>query len=242
MQRLVKSSFEKPCIVAHNVAAQFIAKLDGGHAPNAAQRDQLRQYQTWIGTLKAQVCEFLPATVFRQDDPDLIQAADLLKLIISHKDTAWAAYQADIQQNGLPGADSMRQLHDAVLLCFMFGWLPPVRTTMVTHLKKPNQARSCLQPGCNCPGNYLTWINGSLHATFHHHKTARSNKISGGVITYAIPPDLTAMLQLILSLASRELLECNAELSQTGLCHQDWHRVWQQHMGQLLQQTAQQAR
>ena len=208
MQRVVRSSFEKPCVVGKNVAEFFMAQLDVDHKEShASQRIQLMKYQNWLSALRSQVCEWLPQCAYNVHDPQLILAADLLKLIISFKNAAWAAYQADIKACGHARADSMRGLHDAVLLCCMFGWLPPMRVSMVISLMKPDLKHECLVEACKCDGNHLHWLtpNDVMGARFFHHKTAR--KSGRQPIQYRLPPDLNIMLQIILEPANRRLLE-----------------------------------
>ena len=162
LQKEVRNSFEKTCIVAKNVAAFFRARVTGAHSQS--QKDQLLVYKQWVTALQQQVCECLPLASYRPDDPQLIKAIDLLKLIITFKDSAWAAYQHDMEAHGKAGPDSLRQLHDALIMCCPFGWVPPMRITMLVSLQKPGMQKGCLVEGCNCPGNFLEWKGGSLVA------------------------------------------------------------------------------
>ena len=209
MQRIVRSSWEKPCIVAKNVADFFLARVEAEQAESHhSQRTQLLQFHNWLQALKSQVCEYVPQCAYTLQDPALIEAADLLKLIIAFKDQAWAAYTADMATYGHARVDSIRGIHDAAMICCMFGWLPPMRVSMVTTLLKPYLPHQCLSKGCICDGNYLYWQSTQqqqLAATWNHHKTAR--KLGGAAITYALPQDLNHMFKILLEPCNRGLLE-----------------------------------
>ena len=199
-----------------NVADFFMARLDAANSESHTfQRQQLLQYQNWLSALKSQVCEWLPQCAYSLQDPHLIMAADLLKLILDFKHAAWAAYQADITACGHARVDSMRGLHDAAMLCSMFGWLPPMRVTMLITLMKPGLKHNCLAEGCKCPGNHLHWLtaNDALGGRWFHHKTAR--KQGGQAIQYRLPPDLNTMFKIILQPASRVLLESKGQACRT---------------------------
>ena len=115
-----------------------MAKVDAEQAEShQSQRTKLLQFQNWLSALKAQVCEYVPQCAYTLSDSALLEAADLLKLILAFKDKCWAAYQADMSQYGHARVDSIRGIHDATLLCCMFGWLPPMRVSMVISLLKP---------------------------------------------------------------------------------------------------------
>lgn len=69
-RRIVRSSFQKPCVVGKNVADFFMAKLDTDHSEShTAQRTQLLQFQTWLSALRSQVCEWLPQCAYSKHDP-----------------------------------------------------------------------------------------------------------------------------------------------------------------------------
>lgn len=172
------------------------------------QRTQLFQFQNWLQALRTQVCEYVPQCAYSLSDPALIEAADLLRLIIAFKNKAWAAYQADMSALGHARLDSIRGIHDATLLCCMFGWLPPMRVSMMTTLFKPGLPHQCNQSNCPCEGNYLHWRSAQhqqLVASWHHHKTAR--KQGGSAISYQLPSDLTTMFKILLQSSNRQMLE-----------------------------------
>ena len=191
---------QKPCIAAKRLASMFHSKLE---PHQSAHKEQLDQYMVWLDSIRLQALEWVPQTNASQSDPVLIEAADLLKLIIAFKDSAMSAYQADMKQLGYAQADSLRQLHDATLLCCMFGWLPPMRSSMLISLQIPDQPHACLEDTCNCAGNYLhsSRSPGQLDARWYHHKTAR--KQQGKPIAYTMPADLSQLLTILLDKANR---------------------------------------
>ena len=115
-----------------------------------------------------------------------------------------------MKQLGYAQADSlstsMRQLHDATLLCCMFGWLPPMRSSTLISLQFPDQPHACLQDTCSCAGNYLhsSRSPGQLDARWYHHKTAR--KQQGKPIAYTMPADLSQLFTILLDKANRSKL------------------------------------
>ena len=215
LQRIVRSSWEKPCIVAKNVADYFLAKVDAEQSEShRAQKDQLQHYQNWLQALRTQVCEYLPQQAYTLTDPALIEATDLLKLLIIFKDSAWAAYQADMAQLGHARLDSIRGIHDATMLCCLFGWVPPMRVSMLISLLKPDLKHECLQQNCNCAGNFLHYQSKTqLGVSWHHHKTAR--KQGGVAITYALPEELNTMFHILLDPANRKLLASKDQVDRT---------------------------
>lgn len=215
LQRIVRSSWEKPCIVAKNAADFFLAKVDAEQSEShQAQKKQLIQYQNWLQALRTQVCEYLPYCAYTLSDPALIEATDLLKLLIIFKDSSWAAYQADIAQYGHARYDSIRALHDATMLCCMFGWVPPMRVSMLISLLQPGLKHQCLQDNCTCAGNFLHYQSSSqLAVSWHHHKTARKQ---GGVpITYDLPEELNTLFKVLLVPSNRKLLASKEQVDRT---------------------------
>lgn len=79
--------------------------------------------------------------------------------------------------------------YDAAMLCTMFGWLSPMRVSMITTLLKLGLPHECLAEGCSCNAKRLHDIKSSdaLGARWHHHKTAR--KQGGQPIANRIPDD-----------------------------------------------------
>ena len=219
----------------------FMSRADAGQ-PQAHQA-QLWQYKNWLSAIHVQVAEWLPASSASPSDPLLIEAAELLKLISSYMHKAWAAYQADMQQHGKPTAQSMRQLHDAALLCMLFGWLPPVRASMLISLHKPDLPHKCMSVNCSCPGNHLTWIKryGVLSGRWHHHKTAR--KIQKQPIAFVLPSDLTTLLKPLLEPQNRWLLEKKGQGCRTVFVTRSGEELnqdrWQSYFVHLMGQLGQ---
>lgn len=67
-------------------------------------------------------------------------AADLLRLILAAKENAEQLYNSQ----GATAA-ACRTLHDAVLACMLFGYLPPVRLSCIRTMTHPKYHGPCLQ-------------------------------------------------------------------------------------------------
>ena len=198
-----------------NAADFFMAKVDAEQSEShRSQKAQLIQYQNWLQALRSQVCEYLPRCAYSLSDPALIDATALLKLLITFKDSTWATYQADMAKYGHATNDSIRGIHDATMLCCMFGWVPPMRVSMLISLMKPHQKHQCLEPSCICPGNYLHHESPTqLAVSWHHHKTAR--KQGGGAISYVLPQELNTMFNVLLDRVNRKYLESKEQVDRT---------------------------
>ena len=112
--------------------------------------------------------------------------------------------------------DSIRGIHDATMLMCMFGWVPPMRVSMLITLLKPYLQHQCLQPNCSCQGNFLYYQSASqqqLGVSWHHHKTAR--KQGGVAISYGMPQDLNTMFSILLTPYNRNLLESKGQTVRT---------------------------
>ena len=90
---------------------------------------------------------------------------------------------------------SLRRLHDATLMCCMFGWLPQTRSSVLISLQIPDHPHACLQDNCSCAGNYLYNSRSPMDAVWYHHKTAR--KQQGKPIAHTLPADLSQLLTLL---------------------------------------------
>ena len=80
---------QKPCIAAKRLASMCHSKLE---PHQSAHKEQLDQYMVWLDSIRLQALEWVPQTNVSQSDAVLIEAADLLKLIIAFKDPAMSAY------------------------------------------------------------------------------------------------------------------------------------------------------
>ena len=91
-----------------------------------------------LAAIKVQVCEWVPQKKLSNSDPIIIEAADLLKLIMDFRDSAIAVYHAEVQQLGCAQVGFLRVVHDATILCCLFGWLPLMRSSMLITLLVPD--------------------------------------------------------------------------------------------------------
>ena len=131
-------------------------------------------------------------------------APELLQLLMQHKAAAECAYAAE--EVLLP--EQARELHDIALLCMMFGWLPPPRSSCIRTLCPPWHRGPCTNPDCSkpdCWGNRIyvrgTGDNRALKIHLPHHKSARV----WGPIEYDLPAELSVLLCLYLCKAYRVL-------------------------------------
>ena len=124
-------------------------------------------------------------------------APDLLALLVQQKASAESLYAGE----GALMPAGARQLHDVALLCMMFGWLPPPRSSCIRTLCPPWHAGPCPDGDCrkpNCRGNRIfvkgTGDSRTLRMQLPHHKTARV----WGTIEYDLPAELSVLVCLYL--------------------------------------------
>ncbi len=72
-----------------------------------------------------------------------------------------------------------RRLHDALLGCFMIGWLPPQRPSCVRTLLSPFHRGPCMDPDCRKPqecqdNRILRHADGQMSVELKHHKMSTS--------------------------------------------------------------------
>jgi len=80
-----------------------------------------------------------------------------------------------ILQPSLPSNQATaRAVHDALLATFQFGYMPPLRQSIMITLQHPSHANQCYDEACNrpgCKGNRLEALpDGSYLFTIPHHK------------------------------------------------------------------------
>lgn len=157
---------------------------------------ELEQVRLWLQGFKPQLRRTGPP---REIQPLAVHAADLLYLIVSHKDKVVQAC------GGRVHSDQARQLHDACLACLSFGYLPPVRAKALRTLRMPGQPEKCDECGCEkCEGNCLHELrNGKLRLVVSHHKTLRSH----GVFRQTLPDELAEIVRLYMERGRRFLLK-----------------------------------
>ena len=162
---------------------------------------KLLELDVWLGQWAGQARLAWPSP--RRNIADLKQqdkwqdAPELLGLLMQHKAAAECTYA--VEEVLLP--EQARQLHDVALLCMMFGWVPPPRSSCIMTLCPPWHRGPCLDPDCSkadCWGNRIyvrgTGDSRALKIYLPHHKSARV----WGPIEYDIPAELSVLLCLYL--------------------------------------------
>lgn len=158
----------------------------------------MQQLLAWVGRLHKQVRQSMARD--RIDVDSLAQnnswcsAAALLGVMEGSRASVMAELQESPMTLGLA-----RRLHDALLGCFMFGWLPPQRPSCVRTLLSPYYTGPCMDPDCRkpleCQGNKVHLRpDGSMYVELRHHKNV--SKWGGRPISYPLPQDLVHMVKL----------------------------------------------
>ena len=129
-----------------------------------------------------------------------------------------------------------RALHDALMLCFSIGWVPPVRVSCLVSLLLPDYQGPCTHRNCKnkqgCEGNRVYWLaGGKLEVIMPHHKV--SKKLGGKAITFTFPPELEEMASVYLQIARPMLQYSGLEIGTFFITKQGkvfsesrWSQVW----------------
>ena len=173
-----------------------------------AQSAVFAELDTWLGAWAHQAKQAWPTP--RKNVAELKQqgkwqdAAELLGLLVQQKASAECLYSGQ----GVLLPAGARQLHDVALMCMMFGWLPPPRSSCIRTLCPPWHTGPCPHEDCrkpDCWGNRI-FVSGpadsrTLRIQLPHHKTAKV----WGPIEYDLPADLSVLVCLYLCKAYRVL-------------------------------------
>ncbi|KAK9802846.1 hypothetical protein WJX73_007082 [Symbiochloris irregularis] len=193
----------------------------------AVLQDQLRRFEGWCGlgvkisrqgeritenTYKTvyltlmQFLEFLTYSQLNAPNPDLshVPNADLVMSYFSCRAKAGASGKTMAKDSStllLPRIQA-REVHDAVMACFLFAYIGPQRGIDVRSLigpdnDKPCQFKTCLDARGECYGNSIQRVtdvgeDDAFVMYISHHKNVKSV----GVRSIILPPDLTALLEL----------------------------------------------
>lgn len=134
-----------------------------------------------------------------------LSAKQLVKLIDGAKDDAVRA----MQQSEDVTVPLSRQLHDAMLACTVFGYLPPLRLSCIRSLKHFAYTGPCTEPCCSiprCRGNRVCVVTSQpLQMTFElpHHKNEKA--WGRGGIDFALPPEFAQLMYTFLGLPHQKL-------------------------------------
>ena len=159
-----------------------------------------RQVQ-WLKRLNSQLVQALPR---KRKDPDQLKEmnrwADAHVIVQTFDKYRQAVMEqlAQVQeQECRPWL--AKALHDASLVCMLFGYLPPIRSGCLRGLQIPDTG-SCLSPDCTAPtclGNRLEYKGTELWLCLPHHKTQK--KWDGAPIEVCLPAELAQLIQGYLS-------------------------------------------
>lgn len=148
-----------------------VLKFLGTQATNPATRTHIDAEIKWLSILNSQLAHVMP-----RESPDvkLPEAHQVVRAIEALRRKALIAVPA---VNSVVSLGVARLFHDALLACFCFGYLPPVRLICLRTLQHPS-ARGCLHKGCrnqNCTGNRLHVMpdGSSLQLHLSHFKVER---------------------------------------------------------------------
>lgn len=99
-----------------------------------------------------------------------LDAATIVQLINKFKQTVVASMPV---HSSLWCRESARQLHDLVLMCMMFGYLPPIRLIALRHMQLPT-SMTCFFPSCpygvGCKGNRFEQRGDDMWLVMSHYK------------------------------------------------------------------------
>ena len=128
-----------------------------------------------------------------RDAGKFINAPELLGVIGEYKQ---AAVQ-HMQEAGCTLPASW-QLHDALLACTIFGYLPPIRLACIRSLLHLSYKGPCPHPDCTqegCTGNRLVIISReplSMAFKLPHHKNEKA--WGQRVISFTLPPEYAELM------------------------------------------------
>ena len=157
--------------------------------------------------MSLQVSRCLPRNMASSSEAgSWMTAADLVRLILAAKENAEQLYNSQ----GATAA-ACRTLHDAVLACMLFGYLPPVRLSCIRTMTHPKYHGPCLHPDCNneaCRGNRLIVRSRSplqLCMDLPHHKNVSSWGYKA--INITVPSGLAELLYKYIGLPHQVLTQ-----------------------------------
>lgn len=156
---------------SHIASLRKVLKFLGTQTQHQAQQDHIKAEIQWLSTLNTQLQYIMPREVA---DVKLPEVAEVVRTIEAFR--VKAVFSA-------PAADSAvslraaRMIHDALLACLCFGYLPPIRLICLRTLQTPF-AKGCLHKGCKhkkCKGNRLHILEDgkSLQLQLSHYKVER---------------------------------------------------------------------
>jgi hypothetical protein len=171
--------------------------------------NRLSAYQAWLANLASQLAHNLqarpPATLEQlEQQGKWLQPVQLLRLVQHVHMTANRLLPKPVREGAIT-------IMEACMCCSLFGYLPPVRPSILISLQHPDYQGPCLWPSCQhkdtCLGNRLEWVNqpaatasssttssqGLLKMVAPHHKTSKTAKER--LISLVLPSELQPMFK-----------------------------------------------
>lgn len=147
--------------------------------------------------------------------PDQLTPEQLTFYIGQAHERAAAAAQRALQPDGRLTDQEAVDLMYTTLACFFWGFLPPMRPSVVLQLLRPEYRGPCRHPSCQrpegCMGNRLSWLDPArqhLQLTAVHHKSARHG---GGPISFRLPADLALLVRAHLQRGVAIMARCSEQ-------------------------------
>lgn len=122
--------------------------------------------------------------------------------------TVYAAATRLVTSKKAPSASTALQVMHSAMSCFMFGYLPPLRPSVIASLQMPEYTGPCMWEGCQhpekCKGNRLQWHGSSSHSSSTttssssirlvapHHKSGKH--VSSQPIDCVLPAELSTLM------------------------------------------------
>ncbi|KAK9831793.1 hypothetical protein WJX74_009426 [Apatococcus lobatus] len=200
--------------MAAKVVAWLSIQPQGGHK-------SLPNLIAWLTRAAMQVKDTAPIprreVSAMQEAGTWLDAADLLAALLRGKASAeLAAIRAAACGDPIT-YQTARDLHDAALACCIFGFIPPPRLTCLRTCTVPSFDGQCMHSECKarsrCHGNQLLGSStdgGSMSFHFPHHKTS-IGKQQARAISFQLPAELSALLELYLRVGRPSLMSSQAQ-------------------------------
>ena len=155
--------------------SSFLSSLLHTECGHCAVEDIHATHECWLLQLSRALPRIHRTVEGQTELNKWITAAALLPAVVKVKTAA----QEKVQQLGHTLSTS-RQLHDALLACTIFGFLPPLRLACIRSLLHPSYKGPCPHPDCSregCRGNRLVIISREpvvLSLKIPHHKNEKA--------------------------------------------------------------------
>ena len=128
---------------------------------------------------------------------DAVEVVYFVNKVVSDAKVALEA----VSTRWAPSTELAWKLHDALLVAFNFGYMPPLRPSVVSSVRHPDastpNAHLCQAAGCSiqgCKGNRLEEGDAGVYSlVLPHHKNAR--RWGNKVVRFALPSELSWLLQ-----------------------------------------------